>query len=160
MDALPWLVIVLLLGAAVVGAVRWRQRRDTAPGSASVVRANTSLWLCGMLFGIAVALPPSFLLAWSGGWPGWSAALLLGILAIPIHVAVDLNFPLWRYLSPLGPWIAVAIAAGLYHGTLAVWLGHLYRRQPKRAFAIGAVILALHLGMYLVWQAFNVARKP
>jgi len=104
MGVLVWIVVVLLLGAAVAGVSRWsRQHRDAALGSSSLWRGNAGLWLCGALFGIAVSLPAYFRLISNTGGPAWWAALLLGILALPIHAAVDLTFPLWGYLGSLGP---------------------------------------------------------
>lgn len=115
---------------------------------------HAGLWLCGTLLGMVAYLAADSLDIRSP--LTWSVALLLGIVTLPISAAVHLTFWLWADFS-FGHWIVIALTAGLYHGTVAVVLGLIYRRKPSDAVAIGGAILALHLILYFLWQAIRPA---
>jgi len=117
-------------------------------------------WLCGALLGFLAYLPASFHLGADTNWPRWSVLLLCAILAAPIHVVVELTFPLWGYLGAPGHWIVAALTAGLYHGTVAVWLARVYRRRPRRAYLLGTALLVLQFCLYVIWQNVSLARIP
>ena len=46
----------------------------------------------------------------------------------------------------------MVLVAGLYHGAVAVWLGRLAVRYPRRALVLAVAVFALHFGLYLIWQ--------
>jgi hypothetical protein len=115
-------------------------------------------WLCGALLGFLAYLPANFHLG--AGGPTWSGLLLCAIVSAPIHIVVDLTFPLWGYLGAPGHWLVAALTACLYHGTVAVWLARVYRRQPRRALLFGGVLLVLHFCLYVIWQNISLARLP
>lgn len=123
-------------------------------------RESFAPWLCGALLGFLAYLPSSFQLGAGAGWPTWSGLLLCAIVSAPIHIVVDLTFPLWGYLGATGHWIVAALTAGLYHGTVAVWLARVYRSRPRRAFLFGGVLLVLHFCVYMIWQNVSLARFP
>jgi hypothetical protein len=142
-DYLFWLVVILLLGAALLRELRSAQR----PREGVV-------WLYGFLMGIVSYLPAQLSFGPNAGMVGWAAAVLVALVAAPIHVAVDLTFPLWGnlviHVGQLGLWTVVALTAGLFHGLIAVWLGRMYRRQPARALVAGAAVLGLNLCLLLL----------
>jgi hypothetical protein len=160
-DYLFWLAVILLAGTAAFRTLRSAQR----PREGVV-------WLYGSLIGIVAYLPAQLSFGASAGMVGWLAALPVTIIAAPVHVAVDLTFPLWGSLTIhvglLGLWAVVAMTAFLYHGLIAVWLGRIYRRQPARALATGVAVLAFNLCLHLLLQehvigrpaANSVARRP
>jgi hypothetical protein len=152
-DYLFWLVVVLLLGIAALRALR---RSNQRPREGVV-------WLCGSLIGVVAYLPSLLSFGVNAGMVGWIAALIVAIIAAPIHVVVDLTFPLWSDLMPhvglLGLWVVVAMTASLYHGLIAVWLGRIYRRRPARALAAGAAVLALNLCLYLLLQEHGIGQR-
>jgi hypothetical protein len=144
-DYLFWLVVILLIGAAALRTLRSTQR----PREGVV-------WLYGSFIGIVAYLPAQLSFGPSAGMVGWIAALPVALIAAPIHVVVDLTFPLWGYLiihvGLLGLWATVAMTACLYHGLIAVWLGRIYRRQPARALATCVAVLAFNLCLHLLLQ--------
>src|SRR3981081_3735232 len=86
-DYLFWLVVILLVGIAALRTLRSTQR----PREGVV-------WLCGSLIGVVAYLPAQFSFGPNAGMVGWTAALIVATIAAPIHVVVDLTFPLWSYL--------------------------------------------------------------
>lgn len=112
------------------------------------------LWLCGSLLGMAAYLV-GFGFRISGPLT-WALALICALVALPINATVHLTFSLWGAFE-LGHWIVAAITACLYHGTVAIVLGRIYRRKPSDALAIGGAILALHLILYFFWQDVSPA---
>ena len=151
-DYLFWLVVILLVGTAAFQSLRSTQR----PREGIV-------WLYGSLIGVVAYLPAQLSFGANAGMVGWIAALIVAVIAAPVHVVVDLTFPLWGYLTIhvglLGLWAAVAMTACLYHGLIAVWLGRIYRRQPARAFAAGAVVLAFNLCLQLLLQEHVIGQR-
>src|SRR5947199_3768237 len=150
--SLFWDVVILLLGAAALHVVRSSGR----PREGVV-------WLYGAAIGIVAFLPSELSFGPDAGMVGWSAALMITMIAAPIHLVVDLTSPLWGYLAHdfglLGLWLVVIVTACLYHGPLAVWLGRVYRRQPVRALALVAAILVFHLGLHLLMQEQVIGRR-
>ena len=156
-DFLMWTVAVLLIGIAITQGTRSALQRPGVVTGLGFLRQNLGLILFGALVGIVTDLPSNFYLASSGGI-GWWIALLCAIVAFPIPLVVDLTHPLWLYWGAAGHWVVVVLTALLYHGALAVWIGNAYRREPRRAVLIGAVILGVHLGVYVVWQTLTVGQ--
>jgi hypothetical protein len=142
-DYLFWLVVILLIGAALLRELRSAQR----PREGVV-------WLYGFLMGVVAFLPAELSFGPNVGMVGWVAGVLVGLVAAPIYVAIDLTHPLWGslviHVGLLGLWAVVALTAGLFHGLIAVWLGRIYRRRPARALATGAAVLALNLCLLLL----------
>ena len=151
-DYLFWLAAILLVGTAALRALRSAQR----PREGIV-------WLCGSLIGVVAYLPAQLSFGPDAGMVGWVAALILAIVAAPVHVVVDLTFPLWGslmvHVGLLGLWAVVAMTAGLYHGLIAVWLGRIYRRRPARALATGVVVLAFNLCLHLLLQEHVIGQR-
>lgn len=151
-DYLFWDVVILLLGAAALYAVR----------SSGQPRKGI-VWLYGATIGVVAFLPSEISFGPDAGMVGWSAALMTTMIADPIHLVVDLTSPLWGYLvhdfGLLGLWLVVVVTACLYHGPLALWLGRVYRRQPGRALALVAAILVFHLGLHLLMQEQVIGRR-
>jgi hypothetical protein len=120
------------------------------------------VWLYGFLIGVVAYLPAQLSFGADAGMVGWTAAIIVGIMAAPIHFAVDLTFPLWSnlmsYVGLLGLWAVVAMTASLFHGLIAVWLGRIYRRQPARALATGAAVLVFNLCLLLLRSNVIVPR--
>ena len=151
-DYLFWLVVILLVGTAALRTLRSTQR----PREGVV-------WLYGSLIGVVAYLPAQLSFGANAGKVGWIAALIVAIIAAPVHVVVDLTFPLWGYLmihvGLFGLWAAVAMTACLYHGLIAVWLGRIYRRQPARALATGVAVLAFNLCLHLLLQEHVIGQR-
>ena len=156
-DYLMWAVALVLVGVAVTQAVRSARRRPEIASGLGLVRQNLGLILFGALVGVVADLPSSLSLASNGGL-GWWIALLCAIVSVPIHFVVNLTHQLWLYWGVAGHWVVVVLTALLYHGPLAVWLGNVYRREPRRTWMIGAAVLAVHLGVYIAWQTLSVAQ--
>lgn len=156
-DYLMWAVAVLLIGIAVTQGARSALQRPGVVAGLGLLRQNLGLILLGALVGIVADLPSSLSLA-SGGGLGWWIALFCAIVSAPIHFVVDLTHQLWLYWGVAGYWIVVVLTAFLYHGALAVWLGNVYRQEPRRAVLIGSAILGVHFGVYTVWQTLSVAQ--
>jgi len=116
-------------------------------------RETLVLWLYGSLLGLLAYSAASFHLGAGSSWPRWIVALVLAIVATPIHIVVDLTFPLWGRLGAPGPWLVAALTAGLCQGLLAIWIVRTYRRGPGRAFGLVAVLVLLQLGVYVAWQS-------
>jgi hypothetical protein len=152
-DYLFWLAVILLVGTAALRTLRSTQRSREAV-----------VWLYGALIGVVAYLPGQLSFGPSAGMVGWIAALPVAIIAAPIHVVVDLTFPLWGdliiHVGLLGLWVMVVMTACLYHGLIAVWLGRIYRRQPARALAIGAAVLAFNLCLLLLLQEHVIGQRP
>ena len=157
-DFLMWTVTVLLIGVAIAQGTRSALQRPEVVAGLGLLRQNLGLILFGALVGIAADLPSNFTLASSGGLLWW-ITLFCAIVSVPIHLVVDLTHPLWLYWGVAGHWVVVVLTALVYHGALAVWIGNAYRRNPKRAVVIGAVIFAVHLGVYIAWQTATMARQ-
>lgn len=155
-DFLMWTVAVLLVGVAVAQGARSALQRPGFAAGLGLLRQNLGLILFGALVGIVTDLPSSFSLASDGGF-GWWIVLLGAIVSFPIHLVVDLTHPLWLYWGTAGHWGVVVFMALLYHGALAVWLGNVYRRDPRRALILGAAIFGVHLGLYILWQTLTFA---
>lgn len=151
-DYLFWLVVILSIGIAALRSLQSIQRPRTGV-----------VWLCGSLIGVVAYLPAQLSFGPNAGMVGWIAALIVAIIAAPIHVVVDLTFPLWStlmiHVGLLGLWIAVAMTACLYHGLIAVWLGRIYLRQPARALAAGVAVLAFNLCLHFLWQEHVIGRR-
>ena len=156
-DDLMWTVAVLLIGVAVTQGARSALRRPGVAAGLGLLRQNLGLILLGALVGIAADLPSNFYLAPSGGI-GWWIAIFCAIVSVPIHFVVDLTHQLWLYWGAAGHWVVVVLTALVYHGALAVWLGNVYRREPRRALMIGAALFGVHLGVYFVWQTLTIAQ--
>lgn len=112
---------------------------------------HAGLWLCGTLLGMGTYLAVDSLRSPLSPL-AWGVSLLLGTVTLPIRAAVHLTFWFWSHFT-FGYWIVIVLMAGLYHGTVAVVLGRVYRRKPSDVLAIGGAILALHLILYYLWQA-------
>ena len=156
-DFLMGAVAILLVGAAVTQGVRSALQRPGVAAGLGLLRQNLGLILCGALVGIIADLPSHSSMP-SSDAPGWLIALLCAILSVPIFFIVDLTHQLWLYWGAAGHWVVIVLTAVLYHGALAVWLGSVYRRDPKRALRIGAAILGVHVGVYILWQTLSVAQ--
>lgn len=156
-DFLMWTVAVVLVGVAVTQGARSALQRPGVAAGLGLFRQNLGLILLGALVGIVTDLPSSFSLASDGGF-GWWIALLCAIVSFPIHIVVDLTHSLWLYWGAAGHWVVVILTAILYHGALAVWIGNVYRRDPKRALMLGVAIFGVHLGLYILWQTLSIAK--
>ena len=154
-EFLMWTVAVLLIGIAVIQGMRSALQRPGVVAGLGLLRQNLGLILCGALVGVVADLPSNLSLASNGGL-GWWIALFCAIVSVPIHFVVDLTHQLWLYWGVAGHWVVVVLTALLYHGALAVWLGNTYRREPRRAVLIGAVLLGIHLGVYAAWQTLSM----
>jgi len=152
-DYLFWLAVILLVGTAALRTLRSTQRPREGV-----------LWLYGSLIGVVAYLPAQLSFGGNAGRVGWIAALIVAVIAAPVHVVVDLTFPLWGYLTShiglLGLWAVVVMTACLYHGLIAVWLGRIYRRQPARALAVGVAVLAFNLCLHLLLQENVIGQRP
>jgi hypothetical protein len=151
LDYLFWAIVILVLGALALQVVR-----SSRPPRPHLV------WLYGSLIGIAAYLPAQWSFGPNAGWLGWGASVFVAIVAAPLLVIVDLTSPFWGYLFQsvglLGLWTVVALTACLYHGSIAVWLGQIYRRRPWRALATLLGVLALHLVLFVLFQEHVIGR--
>ncbi|HKV08792.1 MAG TPA: hypothetical protein VJ725_11675 [Thermoanaerobaculia bacterium] len=156
-DYLMWAVVLGLAGFVVTQAVRSALRRPRIVAGLGLVRQNLGLIAVGAFVGAAAYLPSHTSLT-SSGMLGWVLSLVFATVSVPIYFVVDATFSLWGFWGQIGLWVVVALAACLYHGALAVWLGNVYRREPRRAVLIGSAILGVHFGVYVIWQALSVAQ--
>jgi hypothetical protein len=156
-DYLMWAVALVLAVVAVTQAVRSARQRPEIASGLDRGRQNLGLIAVGALVG-TLAYMPSHTSLTSSGMLGWGLSLVLVAVSLPLHFVIDATFSLWAPWGLLGVWCMAALGACLYHGALAVWLGNVYRRDPRRAFLIGAAILGVHLGVYIVWQTLSIAQ--